>query len=69
VGIGGAILIGALAAVAWRIYGKKKSAYDDDIYDPNAKQRESGLADHQTPFQSTLDQYHGPTQVNTSSNF
>jgi len=70
VGVGGAILIGALAVVAWRIWGKKKSHEDeDDIYDPNEnKERSSGSAD-QTPFRSTLDQYHNPGPVNTSSNF
>jgi len=70
VGIGGAILLGALGFVAWRIWGKKKGGDDeDDIYDPNEnKERPSGsTAD--TPFRSTLDQYHNPAPVNPSSNF
>jgi len=70
VGIVGAALVGALAYVAWRIWGKKKPVDDDDMYDPNAKSSTDmqSTADN-TPFRSTLDQYHNPGPVNTSSNF
>ncbi|KAI4085852.1 MAG: hypothetical protein LQ348_007767 [Seirophora lacunosa] len=75
VGIGGAILIGGIVVVAWRIWGRKGRPNDDDneLVDSHP-----GSADHekrssisgQSPFRTTLDQYHnhgGP--VNTASNF
>jgi len=69
-GLGGALVIGALAYTAWRIWGKKKNLHDDDLYDPNAQQEKlSTSTDNQTPFQSTLNQYHNPGPVNTASNF
>ena len=71
VGIGGAILLGALGVVAWRIWGKKKhNANDDDAYDPNDIRKEaSSSGSSASPFKSTLDQYHQPTPVNSASNF
>ncbi|MDI1487257.1 MAG: hypothetical protein OHK93_006526 [Ramalina farinacea] len=69
-GVGGAILLGGLAVVAWRIWGKKRSAStdDDDLLDSHpssaGKEKTSGASD---PFRSHLDQAHGP--VNTASNF
>jgi len=73
VGIGGAILVGGLAVVAYRIWGRKKHAEDeDDLYDPNDnslnKEKTSNVSG-QSPFKSTLDQYHTPGPVNTASNF
>jgi len=69
VGVGGAILIGALGFVAWRIWGKKKQEDDDDIYDPNDNKERPSQSTADTPFRSTLDKYHNPGPVNTSSNF
>jgi len=71
VGIGGAILLGALAVVGWRIWGKKRNAEgDDDIYDPNDTSKDRSNASSEiSPFKQALDQYHQPSQVNTSSNF
>ncbi|KAG5927034.1 hypothetical protein E4U42_002683 [Claviceps africana] len=79
VGIGGAIVVGALGLVAWRIWGRKKHSEEHDVlmeYDlssPGAaekSERGSSVAGTQrTPFQSTLENYHQPTQVNPSSNF
>jgi len=72
-GVGGALLIGALAFTAWRIWGKKKNLHDDDLYDPNAnteKLSSSTATDNQQqPFRSTLDKYHNPGPVNPASNF
>lgn len=70
-GVGGALLLGALAFTAWRIWGKKKNLHDDDLYDPNAQQEKLSTSTdtNQTPFQSTLNQYHNPGPVNTASNF
>jgi hypothetical protein len=71
VGVGGAILIGALAVVAWRIWGKKRhNADEDDLYDPNSTFKDkSSSGSSANPFKSTLDQYHNPAPVNTASNF
>ena len=69
-GIGGAALLGALAVVAWRVWGRKKHI-DEDEYDPNKDilADKTSSVDGQTPFRSTLDQYHHPGPVNTASNF
>jgi hypothetical protein len=75
VGVGGAIILGGLAFVAWRIWGRKKAAEEnDDLMDypsttggekPDTGNSMSG----RTPFQSTLESYHAPTQVNPAANF
>ncbi|EXF85019.1 hypothetical protein CFIO01_06533 [Colletotrichum fioriniae PJ7] len=80
VGVGGAIVLGALGFVAWRIWGKKKQAEENDglmEYNNqygNEPKNEIGSAQGsgsgRTPFQSTLESYHAPNQqVNASSNF
>lgn len=74
VGVGGAIVLGALAFVAWRIWGRKKQADErDDLMEyPNSvgeKPDTGNSTSNRTPFQSTLESYHAPTQVNTASNF
>ncbi|KAK1985899.1 hypothetical protein LZ30DRAFT_778727 [Colletotrichum cereale] len=77
VGVGGAIVLGALGFVAWRIWGKKKLAEENDglmEYNNqygNEPKAEIGSAQGagRTPFQSTLESYHAPNQVNASSNF
>lgn len=77
VGVGGAIVLGALGFVAWRIWGKKKQAEENDglmeynnQYGNDAKaEAGSSAGTGRTPFQSTLESYHAPNQVNASSNF
>ncbi|KAL4897017.1 hypothetical protein BDV59DRAFT_169572 [Aspergillus ambiguus] len=77
VGVGGAILIGAIAVVAWRMHVRKRNALDqDDSADlmsgtaVGAGVREKAPSPAQgTPFRSTLDQYHNPGPVNAASNF
>ena len=74
VGVGGAILLGALAAVAWRVWGRKKSAVEDDddlmANHPGSSGNEKASTTGDSPFRSTLDQYHSPTApVNAASNF
>ncbi|KAK2059208.1 hypothetical protein LY76DRAFT_31893 [Colletotrichum caudatum] len=77
VGVGGAIVLGALGFVAFRIWGKKKHAEENDglmEYNNqygNEPKTEVGSAQGagRTPFQSTLESYHAPNQVNASSNF
>ncbi|KAI4121370.1 MAG: hypothetical protein LQ338_006402 [Usnochroma carphineum] len=75
VGVGGAILLGGVAVVAWRIWGRKGHNIDDDndLMDSHpgssGHEKRSSVSGH-SPFRSTLDQYHnhgGP--VNTASNF
>ncbi|MCJ1410917.1 hypothetical protein MMC19_005004 [Ptychographa xylographoides] len=75
VGVVGAILLGGLAFVGWRVRSRKRRAADDD-YDPmtslpgSATHEKASNVGPDSPFKSTLDQYHNPTgQVNTASNF
>ncbi|MCJ1304154.1 hypothetical protein MMC08_006966 [Hypocenomyce scalaris] len=74
VGVGGAALVGGLALVAWRIWGRKSHSNDeDDLMDSqpgsSGHQKTSSISGN-SPFRSTLDQYHNPAgPVNTSSNF
>ncbi|EME83764.1 uncharacterized protein MYCFIDRAFT_210699 [Pseudocercospora fijiensis CIRAD86] len=75
-GIGGAILVGGLAVVAWRIWGRKKrpavpqDEYLDSQNDSIRKERiasGSGLERYQQPHNAP---YHNPGgSVNTASNF
>ncbi len=74
VGVGGAIILGGLALVAWRIWGRKKQQDENDglmDYGSTAEKPETmgGSMAGRTPFQSTLESYHAPTQVNTAANF
>jgi hypothetical protein len=82
VGVGGAIVLGALGLVAWRIWGRKKHNEENDglmDYDMSTtggvekSERASSAGgphnNQRTPFQSTLENYHQPGQVNASSNF
>lgn len=81
VGVGGAIVLGALGLVAWRIWGRKKHSEENDglmAYDMSAtggmekSERGSsagGAHTQRSPFQSTLENYHQPGQVTASSNF
>ncbi|KAL8701003.1 MAG: hypothetical protein Q9201_005144 [Fulgogasparrea decipioides] len=75
VGIGGAILLGGIAVVAWRVWGRKARSTDDDndLMDSHpgssGREKRSSVSGH-SPFRSTLDQYHHqPGPVNTASNF
>ena len=70
-GVGGAILLGALAIVAWRVWGRKRNYRTDDNDDvvdtapsSSGKEKRSSAAD---PFRANLDQTHAP--LNTASNF
>ncbi|KAH6628560.1 hypothetical protein F5144DRAFT_313330 [Chaetomium tenue] len=74
VGVGGAIILGGLALVAWRIWGRKKHQDENDgLMDYGSaiesKPETGGSLTSRTPFQSTLESYHAPTQVNTAANF
>jgi predicted negative regulator of RcsB-dependent stress response len=77
VGVGGAIVLGALALVAWRIWGRKKQAEENDglmAYDNGYSGAEKSEPSHspststsqRNPFQSTLENYHQlPTSKRT----
>jgi hypothetical protein len=75
VGVAGAIILGGLFFVAWRIWGKKKNEDESDglmgFRTGSAGQEKTGsVSGSGNPFQSTLDQYHAPNKnVNASSNF
>jgi len=76
VGIGGAAVLGGLLIVAWRIWGRKKNEEESDGlmgYNEGAAAHEKvgsvGAAGTSNPFQSTLETYHKPANVNASSNF
>jgi len=76
-GVGGALLLGGLAVVAWRIWGRKKriSEDDDDLTFSTGsalgdKSSASPPASASTPFKSSLDQYHNPGgRPNAAANF
>lgn len=78
VGIGGAILLGAMGMVAYRIWGRRKLSEEHDglmSYDMSTNGYEkhepsnSISGSQRTPFQSTLENYHQPSNVNASANF
>lgn len=73
VGVGGAIILGGLALVAWRIWGRKKPQEENDglmDYGSTVDKPETvGSMGGRSPFQSTLESYHAPTHVNTAANF
>jgi hypothetical protein len=77
VGVGGAIVLGVLAVVIWRIHKKRSEQYNDDDDDlmggtavgSGPREKAPSPAQSGTPFRSTLDQYHNPGPVNAASNF
>lgn len=80
VGVGGALIIGALGVVIWRIRARKGGRSDADeatdlmsgtaVGTGNREKAPSpGANNSGTPFRSTLDQYHNPGPVNAASNF
>lgn len=77
VGVGGAILIGAIGVVFWRISRKRNAARTDEDTDlmsgtavgSGVRETAPSPGAGGTPFKSTLDQYHNPGPVNAASNF
>ncbi|OIW30549.1 hypothetical protein CONLIGDRAFT_642636 [Coniochaeta ligniaria NRRL 30616] len=77
VGIGGAIVLAGVAFLAIRLYRKKQPDDHDGLMEYNSgfvaadksEVASSNSQNGRTPFQSTLESYHAPTQVNTASNF
>ena len=79
VGIIGAVVMGALFFLAWRIWGRRKNddEDDDDTLSPfgrgassHGQEKTSDVGSMPSPFKTTLDQYHNPNaKTNVSSNF
>jgi len=78
VGIIGAVVLGALFFLAWRIWGRRKNDEDDDdTLSPfgrgssaHGQEKTSDVGSMPSPFKTTLDQYHNPNaKTNVSSNF
>ncbi|KAK7720919.1 hypothetical protein SLS64_001212 [Diaporthe eres] len=81
VGVGGAIVLAVGGLFAWRIWGRKRANEENDglmsynngaegkseVGGLNAGSTQAGSA--RSPFQSTLESYHAPSNVNASSNF
>ncbi|KAI0897602.1 hypothetical protein F4806DRAFT_407599 [Annulohypoxylon nitens] len=79
VGVGGAIVLAAAGVLFWRLRSKRRSheeneelvSYGDGFGGPGTaeKTEPSGSTATRSPFQSTLESYHAPTQTNAASNF
>ena len=75
VGVGGTIILGGLAFVAFRVWDRKKMQEENDgLMDYGStgtaeKADTVGSQSGRTPFQSTLESYHAPGQVNQAANF
>ncbi|KAJ4294455.1 hypothetical protein N0V90_008146 [Kalmusia sp. IMI 367209] len=69
-GVGGAILLGGIAYVCWRMWGKKKRVTEDDADLMANTGAALGDKPQGTPFQSNLEQYHNPGgRPNAAANF
>ncbi|KAI1077866.1 hypothetical protein F5B20DRAFT_550606 [Whalleya microplaca] len=79
VGVGGAIVLGVAGLLFWRLRSKKRNheeneelvSYGDGFAGPGtAEKSDAGTTNpSRSPFQSTLESYHAPTQTNAASNF
>ena len=75
VGVGGAIVLGAVAFVMWRVAGKRHNTHgdEDDLMSGTAlgatAREKTPSPRYSAPFQHSLDQYHHPAPVNAASNF
>ena len=72
VGVGGALILGALLVVFLRLRRKRNASEDaDELMGGGGRygHEKTGSVDN-SPFKSTLDQYHNPAgRVNQSANF
>lgn len=80
VGVGGAIVLAASGILFWRLRNKRRNQDENEeliSYGPGfggpgtaEKSEASGpTSSARSPFQSTLETYHAPTQTNAASNF
>jgi hypothetical protein len=71
-GIGGAILIGGLAFVAWRLWGKKKEqeVTQEDLYSSDSLSAQKRMSGNTLETAGYSERYSNPNgAVNTASNF
>ncbi len=77
-GIGGAIVLAALAVVAWRIWGRRRADHDEGVdsmlmtsdYRLHPEKDTPSTAGSNNRFQTNLESYHNPVgNLNASSNF
>ncbi|KAI2632737.1 hypothetical protein GGS21DRAFT_521030 [Xylaria nigripes] len=80
VGVGGAIILTAAGILYWRLRNKRRGqdeneeliTYGPGFGGPGTAEKTEPIgpsANVRSPFQSTLETYHAPTQANTASNF
>lgn len=80
VGVGGAIILAAGGILYWRLRNKRRNqdeseeliSYGAGFGGPGTAEKTEGTAPAagaRSPFQSTLETYHAPTQTNAASNF
>ncbi|CAJ2504293.1 Uu.00g116870.m01.CDS01 [Anthostomella pinea] len=78
VGVGLAIVIAVGGLLFWRLRSKRRSqeeneelvSYGNGFGGPGtAEKSETSAPPNRSPFQSTLESYHAPTQTNAASNF
>ncbi|KAI1433559.1 hypothetical protein GGR50DRAFT_668180 [Xylaria sp. CBS 124048] len=79
VGVGGAIILAAAGILYWRLHNKRRNqeeneeliTYGAGFGGPGTAEKvEPTIPAHaRSPFQSTLETYHAPTQANAASNF
>ena len=80
VGVGGAIILAAGGILYWRLRNKKRNqeeneeliSYGAGFGGPGTAEKSEASgpsASARSPFQSTLENYHAPTQTNAASNF
>ncbi|KAI0436270.1 hypothetical protein F4803DRAFT_542811 [Xylaria telfairii] len=80
VGVGGAIILAAGGILYWRLRNKRRSqeeneeliSYGAGFGGPGTAEKSEASgpsASARSPFQSTLENYHAPTQTNAASNF
>ncbi|KAI0130243.1 hypothetical protein BJ170DRAFT_307460 [Xylariales sp. AK1849] len=80
VGVGSAIILAVAGVLFWRLRRRRQNEDGEDLVNYGAgtsqfnsgapeKSEASGSASGRSPFQSTLESYHAPTQSNTGTNF
>lgn len=79
VGVGGAIVLGVAGLLFWRLRNKRRNSeesedlvsYGNGFGGPGTAEKSEAPSNPggRSPFQSTLESYHAPTQTNAASNF
>ncbi|KAI1825796.1 hypothetical protein F4861DRAFT_499860 [Xylaria intraflava] len=77
VGVGGAIVIAAAGLLYWRLRSKRRTqeeneeliTYGAGFGGPGTAEKTEPSGPVRSPFQSTLETYHAPSQTNAASNF